>query len=74
MTDVPKVDHLRDVGLRKGKQSPFIIAVPCDERDARDFPLSDELLRIFRQKSAIYTGLPGEPNGLWNGSLATTKL
>jgi hypothetical protein len=60
MTDVPKIEHLRDVELRERKQCPFIIAVPCDERDARNFPLLDKFLRIIRQKIAICTGLPGE--------------
>jgi len=73
-TDVPKNEHLRDVGMRKGKQSPFVIAVPCDEWDARNFPLLDEFLGIVRQKNAIYTGLPGERKRLWDGPLAATKL
>ncbi len=74
MTDVPKIERLRDVGLRKGKQSPFVIAVSCDERDPRNFPSSDELRRIIRQKNAIYTGPPYERKRLWDGPLVTTKL
>ncbi len=71
---MPEIEHLRDVELSKGKQSSFIIAVPCDERDARNFPLLDEFLGIICQKNAICTDLPDERKRLHGGSLAATKL
>jgi hypothetical protein len=66
-TGVPKIEHLRDVERSERKQSPFIIADPCDERDARNFPLLDERLRIIQNKCTINTGKPGERNGLLDG-------
>ena len=57
-------EDLRDVELRESEQSPFIIAVPSDERDARNFPLSDKFVWIIHQKIAICTGLPRERNRL----------
>ena len=71
---IPKIEHLRDVELRERKQSAFIIAVPCDEWDVRNFPLLHELLRIIQQKGTIYTGKPGERNGLRYYLLAATIL
>jgi hypothetical protein len=42
--------NLRDVDLRKGKQSPFVITVPCDKRDWRNCPFLDEFLGIIHKK------------------------
>ena len=67
-------EDLRDIELREREQGPFIIAVPCDERNVRNFPLLEELLRMIHQKNAVHTGLPGERNRLWDSSLAATKL
>jgi hypothetical protein len=56
MTEELKIEHLRDIGLRKSKQSSFIIALPRDERDARDLSSLEEFLGVIHQKIAIYTG------------------
>jgi hypothetical protein len=55
-----KTRNLRDVELSKGKQCPFVVTIPRDDRDACNLPLLDEFLRIIHQKKAVYTGHPGE--------------
>jgi hypothetical protein len=73
MSDAPRKTKLRDVELRKGKRSRFIVALPCDERDARNFPLLDEFLWIIHQENAICTGNPGERKRLCDNLLTATK-
>jgi len=45
--EVHKFEDLRDVRLRQGKQSSFIVAVPSDERNACNFPSLDKFHWVF---------------------------
>jgi hypothetical protein len=74
MTNKIKNECLRDVGLSKRKQSSFIVAVPRDERDARNFSSLEKLLWVIDQKNAIYTRTPDKCHRLWLGSIAVAKL
>jgi hypothetical protein len=58
---------LRDIKWRPWKHGAFIVGIPCDERDVRDFALLNKFLRTIGQKIPIpRPRLPGKVERLFN--------